>query len=145
MLKVLSKLFKIDEPRKDLDDIELIEDKYYIRCSYYNNNRLSNIVHFQHDGLGFGNYNIKYEYIITFRKIENGNILLMKTLSNFDNENKNKINIADKISNLILYFNSYQDMASFEIRMLNKILFYKDLDTFDKSVFKLRNFKRILK
>ena len=143
MLKAISQLFKVDEPKKEPEDIELIEDKYYINNSYYNDTALSNVVHFQHDGLGFGNYSIKYEYIITFKKISDGNILFMKTLSKLDDENK--INVADKISNLVLFFNSYQDMASFEIRMLNKILFYKDMDTFDRSVFKLRNFKRIFK
>ena len=117
-----SELFKVDEPKKEL------EDKYYIRDSYYNNRSLSNVVHFQHDGLGFGDYSIKYEYIITFTKISDGNVLLMKTLSRLDDENK--INIADKISNLLLYFNSYQDMVSFEMRMLN----YKDMNTFDKSL-----------
>jgi hypothetical protein len=62
----------------------------------------------------------------------------MTTLTKFD---ENKINI----SYIILNFNTYQDVISFEARMLNKILYYKDMDTFDKSIFKLKSFKRVIR
>jgi hypothetical protein len=141
MLKALSQLFKVDEPKKEPEDIELIEDKYYLDGCYYINNditkKFSNVVHFHHDGLGFGEYSIKYEYIIIFKKLEKTNSLLLTT---FTTLSEFKMNVADKISYLVLEFNSYQDMVSFELRMLGKILYYKELDTFDKSIFKLKNF-----
>ena len=62
----------------------------------------------------------------------------MTTLTKFD---ENKINIADNISYIVINFNTYQDVISFEARMLSKILYYKDMDTFDKSIFKLKSFK----
>ena len=51
-----------------------MEDKFYLTtCRYVSKNfekDLSNIIHFQHDGLGFGECSVKYEYIVTFRKFE---------------------------------------------------------------------------
>jgi hypothetical protein len=98
---------------------------------------LSNIIHFQHDGLGFGDCSIKYEYIITFKKFEDTKTFLMTTLTKFV---ENKINIAD----IVINFNTYQDVISFEARMLSKILYYKDMDTFDKSIFKLKSLKKVI-
>ena len=146
MLKAISELFKVDEPKKESEDIELMEDKFYLtNCRYVSKEfqrNLSNIIHFQHDGLGFGDCSIKYEYIITFKKFEDTKTFLMTTLTKFV---ENKINIADNISYIILNFNTYQDVISFEARMLNKILYYKDMDTFDKSIFKLKSFKRVIR
>ena len=142
----ISELFKVDEPKKESEDIELMEDKFYLtNCRYVSKEfqrNLSNIIHFQHDGLGFGDCSIKYEYIITFKKFEDTKTFLMTTLTKFV---ENKINIADNISYIILNFNTYQDVISFEARMLNKILYYKDMDTFDKSIFKLKSFKRVIR
>ena len=66
----------------------------------------------------------------------------MTTLTKFD---ENKINVADNISYIVIKFNTYQDVISFEARMLNKILYYKDMDTFDKSIFKLKSFKKVMR
>ena len=146
MLKAISELFKVDEPKKESEDIELMEDKFYLtNCRYVSKEfqrNLSNVIHFQHDGLGFGECSIKYEYIITFKKFEDTKTFLMTTLTKFV---ENKINIADNISYIILNFNTYQDVISFEARMLNKILYYKDMDTFDKSIFKLKSFKKVIR
>jgi len=145
MLKAISELFKVDEPKKESEDIELMEDKFYLtNCRYVSKEfqrNLSNIIHFQHDGLGFGDCSIKYEYIITFKKFEDTKTFLMTTLTKFV---ENKINIADNISYIILNFNTYQDVISFEARMLSKILYYKDMDTFDKSIFKLKSLKKVI-
>lgn len=146
MLKAISELFKVDEPQKEFEDIELMEDKFYLtNCRYVSKNfekEFSNVIHFQHDGLRFGDYSIKYEYIITFRKFEETKTFLMTTLTKFD---ENKINIADNISYIVINFNTYQDVISFEARMLSKILYYKDMDTFDKSIFKLKSFKKVIR
>jgi hypothetical protein len=146
MLKAISELFKVDEPQKELDDIELMEDKFYLKnCRYISKDfekKLSNVIHFHHDGLGFGECSIKYEYILTFRKFEDTKTFLMTTLTKFD---ENKINIADTISYIVINFNTYQDVISFEARLLSKILYYKDMDTFDKSIFKLKSFKKVIR
>ncbi len=145
MLKIISELFKVDEPKKESEDIELMEDKFYLKnCRYISKDfekKLSNVIHFQHDGLGFGECSIKYEYILTFRKFEDTKTFLMTTLTKFV---ENKINIADTISYIVINFNTYQDVISFEARLLSKILYYKDMDTFDKSIFKLKSFKRVI-
>ena len=83
-----------------------MEDKFYLTtCRYVSKNfekDLSNIIHFQHDGLGFGECSVKYEYIVTFRKFEETKTFLMTTFVNFK-----KIYFTKKFVQVYLEFEEF--------------------------------------
>lgn len=116
-------------PKRDYidTDVYVIDSCMYVHDNY--DSFLSNVVNMNHDSLDFDGYHIKYEYILTFEKFYIKNTLVLTTITAIDST----------VSFICLKFDSVQDMIQFEIRMLGKILFYKDSGKYDRHVF---NFAR---
>lgn len=84
---------------------------------------------------------IKYEYIANY-SIRDGHILVLRTFTDYYNEFG--IIKADNISNIILSFDNTRSVVDFRNLFFKKILVYKNKNCFDKSIFKMSSFRKII-
>ncbi len=83
---------------------------------------------------------IKYEYIANY-SIHADNILIICTFTDYYDDSG--IIKSDKISNIVIVFDNHRSIPEFKKLFLKKVLIYKNRNSFDKSIFRMKSFRRI--
>ena len=150
-MKSLVGLFNLNtevEKKPISHDIEMMDNKYYAVEIYYKDDDsqvlvdMPNIIYFHHDGVRIGGSRLKYEHIATFNRHDEDNMVILTTFTRMNNYN---LECFDSLGQIAIIFHDIEKLNIFMSKFLSKILYYKDLNMYDKNIYKFKSFSEIFR